>query len=306
MKKTLIALLAAGTMLSGAAANAAIWKLDNPTLSEIQVEYTAGNKFQYYPGVVRENSFGARVTPTSGYIFKDELKVGTVLPSIVDVNSLLIASKKEQKVLVASVGDTHSVCFPVFAELAYQNQVSCGFLMDHILENLTDDSKLHKLGNAVTLVQDKIQEIADKAAQEASDEVSKEVENWSEDIKDEIEDEVSSEVAAFAAEQVAEQGALAIENLSENLEEALGAGTLEEVTAAIEESADFQQIVQDEIASVSELAEQVLAGFDGVISSSDVESVLEQVNIISDDAYELGSYVNAGGNGVSGYSIVRK
>ena len=131
----IVAVTAAFIFVFTKSTSAAIWELNNPSLQEISEGYKSGEKYQNYAGVVRDGPFG-KITPSSGYLFKDDLKIGSVLPSIVDAVDLLAAAKKEQKVLIA--GDVWNVCVPVLAEIARQNQVSCNYLINHLNINWDD------------------------------------------------------------------------------------------------------------------------------------------------------------------------
>ena len=122
-------------MLAVTPVGATIIQFSNPSLKEIQEGYNSGEKYQRYPGVRRENS-----CPSSGYLFCDNVKVGTVLPRIVDVSDLYRAAKKKQEVRpVAGLGVR--VYFPVIEEIARQNQVSYEWLVEHLVINAREDDK---------------------------------------------------------------------------------------------------------------------------------------------------------------------
>ena len=142
MNKTILAAVAATTMLSGVANATLVSNGGQPSisLSEIQANLDAGTYTQY-PGVIRDVN-GIRVGPSGGgYLFAKTFKPGMALPVINDIVALQKAlAKKDETILVAS--NEWILPIPaVFVELARQNGVDASTFMGHYLEATADISQ---------------------------------------------------------------------------------------------------------------------------------------------------------------------
>ena len=135
MNKTILAAVAATTMLSGVANATLVSNGGQPSisLSEIQANLDSG-KYTNYPGVVREVN-GIRIGPSGGgYLFAKTFTPGMALPVINDVVALQKAlAKKDETILVAS-NDWILPIPAVFVELAKQNGVEPAMFLGHYLE----------------------------------------------------------------------------------------------------------------------------------------------------------------------------
>ena len=193
--KTVGTLAVALSLTSNAHAVVFIGERTNPSLSELQAGYDSGKKYQHYPGIVRTTEGGGLILPaTNNYLFAKDLKPGSVMPTIVDPRALLRAAKKDQVVLVASTDEGPSLCFPVFKELAEQNNSSCSELMGHVAEQAKDDSTLGTALGGVMEVQAQVtkmtEEIIEKMEQETEEAVQEMVEEVVEDMMPVIEKEM--------------------------------------------------------------------------------------------------------------------
>ena len=133
-------LLAGAVALSGAAVQSAPLK----SLSEIQSIVDMGG-YSQYAGTKRVN-----FTPKTPWLLGEAIAVGRVAPRVLNVNKLLLAASKEQVVRVAGPSD---FCYPVYAELAEQNKVSCASLMGHLevsMDNFTAATDVQMVVDSIT------------------------------------------------------------------------------------------------------------------------------------------------------------
>ena len=161
----------------------------NPSLKEI-VEGRKNGKFEYYPGVVRVNSFGAKVLPGFPYILTSQFKKDAVLPEVKDIQALLRAAKKKQVVKVASTDTSKfQIQFPVFKEIAKQNGISYDELMAHFAEWAEEGSMVHD----VTATADHLDKMLEEEVNKALDDVVEEITKVTEEVAEEIVEEINIE-----------------------------------------------------------------------------------------------------------------
>lgn len=179
MRKITTALVA--LLLVVTPASATIFSFDSPSLKEIQEGYNSGDKYQRYPGVKRRENG----CPIDGFLFCQNVKVGTVLPRIVDTLDLYKAAKKKQEVRTASLVAV-TIHFPIIAEIARQNQVEYEWLLDHLVINAYEDERGDVLRS--------IQTIADNVVtvtEEQLERLSREAESIAETVADPVEEVVT-------------------------------------------------------------------------------------------------------------------
>ena len=134
MKRILVLIMSA---LLVASPVGAMPSAGNPSLKEIQEGYNSGKKYQRYQGVKRQYS-----CPSSGYLFCNNVKVGTVLPKIKNARALYYASREKIEIVpVSSQEGSYYVRYPVLAEIAEQNGVSYTWLARYLDKVALEDER---------------------------------------------------------------------------------------------------------------------------------------------------------------------